>query len=83
MVVGEGFEPSKAEPADLQSAPVDRLGTPPYEEWHYKSFRLTVNSMRIFSTLLFIYLLLNQIKYLVNIKIYLSFYNYFTRLFKK
>ncbi len=29
MVEGEGFEPSKAEPADLQSAPVDRLGTPP------------------------------------------------------
>jgi hypothetical protein len=28
-VEGEGFEPSKAEPADLQSAPVDRLGTPP------------------------------------------------------
>lgn len=26
---GEGFEPSKAKPADLQSAPVDRLGTPP------------------------------------------------------
>ena len=29
LVEGEGFEPSKAEPADLQSAPVDRLGTPP------------------------------------------------------
>ena len=29
MVEGEGFEPSKAEPADLQSAPFDRLGTPP------------------------------------------------------
>src|SRR5450432_4759690 len=29
VVEGEGFEPSKAEPADLQSAPVDRLGTPP------------------------------------------------------
>ena len=29
MVEGEGFEPPKAEPADLQSAPVDRLGTPP------------------------------------------------------
>ncbi len=29
-VVGrEGFEPSKAMPADLQSAPVDRLGTDP------------------------------------------------------
>ena len=29
MVVGEGFEPSKASPADLQSAPFDRSGTPP------------------------------------------------------
>lgn len=29
MVEGGGFEPPKAEPADLQSAPVDRLGTPP------------------------------------------------------
>jgi hypothetical protein len=26
---GEGFEPSKAKPADLQSAPFDRSGTPP------------------------------------------------------
>ncbi len=26
---GEGFEPSKAEPSDLQSDPVDRLGIPP------------------------------------------------------
>ena len=26
---GVGFEPTKAKPADLQSAPVDRLGTPP------------------------------------------------------
>ena len=31
LVEGEGFEPSKAEPADLQSAPFDRLGTPPEE----------------------------------------------------
>ena len=29
MVEGVGFEPTKASPADLQSAPVDRLGTPP------------------------------------------------------
>ena len=34
MVEGAGFEPAKAEPADLQSAPVDRLGTPPeIDEW--------------------------------------------------
>ena len=29
LVEGEGFEPSKAEPADLQSAPFDRSGIPP------------------------------------------------------
>ena len=31
LVEGEGFEPSKAEPTDLQSVPVDRLGIPPEE----------------------------------------------------
>ena len=30
MVVGEGFEPSKAEPADLQSAPFGHSGTQPF-----------------------------------------------------
>ena len=30
MVEGEGFEPSKAEPTDLQSAPFDRFGIPPF-----------------------------------------------------
>ena len=29
MVVGEGFEPSKASPSDLQSDPFDHSGTPP------------------------------------------------------
>ncbi len=29
MVEGEGFEPSKAEPTDLQSVPFGRSGTPP------------------------------------------------------
>jgi hypothetical protein len=29
MVEGVGFEPTKAEPSDLQSDPVGRLGTPP------------------------------------------------------
>ena len=29
VVVGGGFEPPKAAPADLQSAPFDRSGTPP------------------------------------------------------
>src|SRR5512139_3841199 len=31
LVVGEGFEPSKAEPSDLQSDPFDRSGIPPEE----------------------------------------------------
>jgi hypothetical protein len=35
MVEGEGFEPSKAEPTDLQSAPFDRSGTPPNETGYY------------------------------------------------
>ena len=29
MVEGVGFEPTKAKPADLQSAAFDRFGTPP------------------------------------------------------
>ena len=29
LVEGEGFEPSKAEPTDLQSVPFGRSGTPP------------------------------------------------------
>jgi hypothetical protein len=31
-VEGEGFEPSKAEPSDLQSDPFDRSGTPPNKD---------------------------------------------------
>ncbi len=31
MVAGEGFEPSKAEPGDLQSPPIGRSGNPPIE----------------------------------------------------
>ena len=34
-VEGGGFEPPKAEPADLQSAPFGRSGTPP-EQIQYK-----------------------------------------------
>ena len=32
VVEGEGFEPSKAVPSDLQSDPFDRSGTPPSEK---------------------------------------------------
>ena len=31
LVEGAGFEPAKAEPADLQSAPFSHSGTPPYK----------------------------------------------------
>jgi hypothetical protein len=32
LVEGEGFEPSKAEPSDLQSDPFGRSGTPPKQK---------------------------------------------------
>ena len=35
---GEGFEPSKAKPADLQSAPFGRSGTPAHIEIYYITF---------------------------------------------
>ena len=35
---GEGFEPSKAVPSDLQSDPFDRSGTPPNETRDYEYF---------------------------------------------
>ena len=38
MVEGEGFEPSKAEPSDLQSDPFDRSGTPPTRGWIFSRF---------------------------------------------
>jgi hypothetical protein len=43
LVVGEGFEPSKAEPSDLQSDPVDRLGTPPGKRGIIQRFEFLVN----------------------------------------
>ncbi len=36
LVEGEGFEPSKAEPSDLQSDPFDRSGTPPNGTDYYE-----------------------------------------------
>src|SRR5690606_18243987 len=35
LVEGEGFEPSKAKPSDLQSDPFDRSGTPPQKRRHF------------------------------------------------
>jgi hypothetical protein len=42
-VEGEGFEPSKAEPSDLQSDPFDRSGIPPAEPRIICDFRVFVN----------------------------------------
>ena len=36
LVEGEGFEPSKAVPSDLQSDPFDRSGTPPNQTIYYE-----------------------------------------------
>ena len=36
-MVGDGFEPSKPEAADLQSAPFDRSGTQPQWSWRKES----------------------------------------------
>ncbi len=41
MVAGEGFEPSKAEPGDLQSPPIGRSGNPP-GPFYYGSGKITV-----------------------------------------
>jgi hypothetical protein len=37
MVEGEGFEPSKAEPSDLQSDPFGHSGTPPHFSLFFSS----------------------------------------------
>ena len=41
-VGGAGFEPTKAEPADLQSAPFSHSGTPPQKRLIEKSFLLCI-----------------------------------------
>ncbi len=54
---GEGFEPSKAEPSDLQSDPFGRSGTPPrgifliiaLEWWREKDSNLRRQSRQIYS----------------------------------
>ncbi len=40
MVDGEGFEPSKAEPSDLQSDPFDHSGTHPLFFKDLKLFKM-------------------------------------------
>src|SRR5262245_56891040 len=51
LVEGVGFEPTKAEPSDLQSDPVDRLGTPPEIEsrvflWSHKCLSRQAKSQK-------------------------------------
>lgn len=46
MVVGEGFEPSKAVPSDLQSDPFGHSGTPPQVRGGYYQ---TGQSCKVFS----------------------------------
>ena len=48
MVEGEGFEPSKAEPADLQSAPFGHSGTPPVSNRAKKGYTLSGKKSRVF-----------------------------------
>ena len=47
MVEGGGFEPPKVEPADLQSDPFGRSGTPPSQSGHYAHLHL--NGQALFS----------------------------------
>ena len=49
LVEGEGFEPSKAKPSDLQSGPFDHSGTPPRNLCYRADFSLVLfatNSLR-------------------------------------
>ena len=50
VVEGGGFEPPKAEPTDLQSAPFDRSGTPPgiHKRLIVSKLRRFVNRLRPF-----------------------------------
>ena len=41
LVAGEGFEPSKAEPGDLQSPPIGRSGNPPRSICYGNRVRIT------------------------------------------
>ena len=52
MVVGEGFEPSKAVPADLQSAPFGHSGIPP--KFNGADYRSRTGDLLITSQLLYL-----------------------------
>ena len=52
VVEGGGFEPPKAEPADLQSAPFDRSGTPPTTSRSEYEARLSIIQVGFPTTIL-------------------------------
>jgi hypothetical protein len=51
LVEGEGFEPSKAVPSDLQSDPFDRSGTPPNETGDYE-YIATISQLLIYELMI-------------------------------
>jgi hypothetical protein len=71
-VEGGGFEPPKAEPTDLQSAPFDRSGTPPaiyLKEPHIMTvlkkmsilkFKLYLSTLNIFNFLILLGIMLEK-----------------------
>ena len=62
MVEGGGFEPPKVEPADLQSAPFDRSGTPPKIKPRILLERsATVNRNRLIQQIFFYTAMLNTV----------------------
>ncbi len=67
MVEGGGFEPPKAEPADLQSDPFGRSGTPPISGNLLIIFRKT-KSVNLFLIQTQQQALLILFKHLINLK---------------
>jgi hypothetical protein len=53
VVEGEGFEPSKAEPSDLQSDPFGHSGTPPHFSLFFYLVPVLSPNARCYFTLLF------------------------------
>ena len=49
VVVGSGFEPLKAKPADLQSAPIGHSGNPP-DFASYAGIKLNLSTLPTFPT---------------------------------
>ena len=75
---GEGFEPSKAEPADLQSAPFDRSGIPPSMKNAY--FIEKILKVKHFFLYFFIFFQ-KPLEMLINCKVLLFIFYFFIILF--